>query len=96
LLQANNSISYYTGNNISSAQQTDLSPGGLRQVIMAKQAQLMQTFKNKSDMLVLIKPTDASTCGNLVDVLDEMKINNVTRYMLLDPSEAEKRLIVQN
>jgi biopolymer transport protein ExbD len=45
------------------------------------------------DFMVVIKPSDESTYKDFVDILDEMKINVVDRYALVDISEAENQLV---
>jgi biopolymer transport protein ExbD len=45
------------------------------------------------DLVVVIKPSDESTYKNAVDILDEMTINVVKRYALVDISEGEVALI---
>jgi biopolymer transport protein ExbD len=45
------------------------------------------------DFVVVIKPTAEATYKNTVDALDEMTINGVKRYALVDIAEAETQLI---
>jgi biopolymer transport protein ExbD len=45
------------------------------------------------DFVVVIKPTPEATYKNTVDALDEMTINGVKRYALVDIAEAETQLI---
>jgi len=45
------------------------------------------------DFVVVIKPGDESTYKNVVDILDEMAINVVKKYALVDISEGEAALI---
>lgn len=45
------------------------------------------------DLVVVIKPNEESTYKNVVDILDEMTINVVKRYALVDISEGENALI---
>jgi biopolymer transport protein ExbD len=45
------------------------------------------------DFVVVIKPGEESTYRNIVDILDEMAINVVKRYALVDISEGEVSLI---
>jgi len=42
---------------------------------------------------VLIKPLEATTYENTVDVLDEMSNNNIKKYAMLDVSKEEKEFI---
>lgn len=84
LLGANNTILYYEGNNKKAIQQTDYSSKGLRAVLLSKILQVKKEFGKKAEPTVLIRPLQESSYGNLVDVLDEMMINGVKKYMLLD------------
>lgn len=84
LLDGNNSILYYEGSNEKARQQTDYSRKGLRAVLLAKIKQVKTEFGLDAEPIVLIRPLAASNYGNLVDVLDEMMINGVKKYMLLD------------
>jgi biopolymer transport protein ExbD len=45
------------------------------------------------DFVVVIKPSDESTYKNALDILDEMAINVVKRYALVDISEGEAQLV---
>lgn len=84
LLDGDNSILYYEGNNDKDLHQTDYSSKGLRAVLLSKIRQVKMEFGIDAEPIVLIKPLAASSYGNLVNVLDEMMINGVKKYMLLD------------
>ena len=58
----------------------------LRNIIQTKQRQL---HEKKDEMMVLIKPSEKSRYTNIVDALDEMLINNVKRYAVVDMSADE-------
>lgn len=45
------------------------------------------------DLVVVIKPTEEATYKNTVDILDEMTINEIKRYALVDIIDVEKQLI---
>jgi len=63
----------------------------IRKVIIDK-----KRSTNPADFVVLIKPAPSSTYRNTVDMLDEMFINDVKRYALLDNLfTVEQQLITQ-
>ncbi len=90
---ANNKILYYFGNDVQHMQTTNFGNLGIRNIIQQKQQQVKQQFGNTKETIVLIKPTEQSTYQNLVNILDEMLINDVTRYMLLDVTSTEKAMV---
>lgn len=66
---------------------------GIGQVIRQKQLILdRQKSNGRQDLVVMIKPLDEAAYRNVVDVLDEMLINTVPSYSILDiePSEKEE------
>lgn len=52
-----------------------------------------QTSCRDRDFVVVIKPGDESTYKNVVDILDEMAINVVKKYALVEISEGEAQLV---
>jgi biopolymer transport protein ExbD len=48
---------------------------------------------NPEDFVVVIKPGPESTYKNTVDMLDEMTINDVKRYAMVDISDVELQLM---
>jgi biopolymer transport protein ExbD len=89
LLGANDVIYYYEG---------ELAPDGSNfKTTTFKEVRDVIINKKKStdpkDFVVVIKPNPESTYKNAVDALDEMTINDVKRYALVDISEVESQLI---
>lgn len=82
-LDGNNTISYYYGNDSLHKQTADYSASGIRKVIQEKQKEITGKHEDVSEMIVLISPKDACTYRNVVDILDEMLINDVKRYMII-------------
>jgi biopolymer transport protein ExbD len=92
MLGKENNVFYYEGQLLpdgSNFKSTSFDPAkGIRQVIIDK-----KRSTNEEDMVVVIKPTPEATYKNTVDILDEMTINEVKRFALVDISEPEMQLI---
>jgi biopolymer transport protein ExbD len=95
LLGKDNHIFYYEGildnaNASSNFKSANFGTGddGIRNVILNK-----KRSTNAEDFVVVIKPGNESTYKNVVDILDEMSINAVKRYALVDISEVEAELV---
>ncbi|SFS75833.1 ExbD/TolR family protein [Sphingobacterium wenxiniae] len=95
LLGANNEITYYRGredNPERVPQIVGYGKLGLRELLLKTQKEVL-TLTEGEDMIVLIKPGDASVTRNLVDVLDEVQNAQVKRYMITKMSETEKDMM---
>lgn len=89
MMSKNNSVFYYEGT---------LAPDGsnfkstnykeIRNIVIEK-----KRTTNSEDFVVVIKPGPESVYKNTVDMLDEMTINDVKRYAMVDISEAELALV---
>ena len=93
VLAGNNIMYCYYGTNISQMQATDYSPAGFRSILINKKNQLRKAYGTDSSMVVVIKPTENCSYKNVIDALDEMAINNVKIYFLVDADETEKTII---
>lgn len=107
LLGADNKVYWYEGIENARLDSTNYAAEGLRRVILDKKARVRQEWgdevksdakrpgqtKTLSRLTVIIKPTKASRYKNVVDVFDEMKICDVSRYMMLDISNQEEAFI---
>lgn len=89
-----NKVYYYFGEDPKSMAVTNYGADGMRKIIINKKKEVAAKYGDAQQTVVLIKPTDQSSYQNLVDVLDEMLINNVSRYMLLDVDAIEKQLAI--
>jgi len=88
LLGKNNNIFYYEGElapDASNFKSTNFKD--IRKVVMDKK-QAADT-----NLVVVIKPNDESNYKNFIDILDEMSINVVKRYAVVDISPVEDELI---
>lgn len=88
LLGKNDNVFYYEGelapdaSNFKSSNFKDI-----RDVIIRKKQAV------DSSLVVVIKPTDDCEYKNVIDILDEMSINVVKKYAMVDISDVEKQLV---
>ena len=93
LLGGNNTVFYYEGKwedalASNSIERTNYSIySGIGDLIRAKQKKL---GAGKDDLMLLIKPTKGSTYQNLVSALDEVLINDIKKYAIMEVSEEEE------
>lgn len=59
---------------------------GAGALIRAKQKALGD---RREELMLLIKPTNAATYNNIINALDEVVINGVKKYAIVDPTAAE-------
>ncbi len=89
VLYKNNAIGYYMGADVNTMRFTNYSPSGIRAVIQDIAYKIAQRFNDKSQLYTVIKPSSESSYKNVIDVLDEMLINDVKRYVLTGADEKE-------
>ena len=87
MLGDNNTVFYYEG--ILSPDASNFKSSNfkeIRDVILNK-----KKSTDPKDFMVVIKPGPLATYGNTVNILDEMSINDVSRYAMVDifPSELD-------
>jgi len=91
LLAKNDKVFYYEGelapdaSNFKSANFSDV-----REIVLNK-----KKSTDPKEFVVVIKPNAESTYKNTVDALDEMTINDVKRYALVDISDVENQLVAR-
>ena len=68
-----------------------LAINSVRQIILDKRKRT-----NLKRFFVIIKPGKDSNFQTLVNVMDEMTINDVKHYAMVDPKPAESDLMEQN
>ena len=86
-------MKYYSGDNPALMQETNYSPSGIRSVILLQAQKVAARYGNRSETVVLIKPTEDCTYENIINTLDEMTINDVQRYILMDVNKEELSFI---
>lgn len=104
LLSKNHRVYYYEGIGDDPNKAPDLkvtgfkAKDGIRDAIIAKK-KMVEGLKRsgaltaKDEMTVLIKPDTSSTYSDLVNMLDEMNINDVKVYAIIDISDVEQGFI---
>src|SRR2546423_12874133 len=100
IIPLNNEIAFYYHGELNAAVRNDfngtvnLSNNGIRNLIREKKQALIATQRFKAeDMMLIIKPSDQSNLKNIVDALDEVQINDLKHYALVDISSDEKKLL---
>lgn len=73
---------------------TDFSRTGLRERIKERQKAVAQMWGNQDELFVLIKPLPKSDYRNVVNVLDEMAVNGVKKYAIIDEFNAADSIII--
>ena len=94
LLGSGEKIIYYQGDSLHQYHSTH-SIEGIRSVIRDMRKKVKEQFQSAEETVVLIKPGDDCAYKNVVDLLDEMTINGITRYTLMDPGTDESLLLNQ-
>ena len=79
-------VYYYEGDDPTKIQATNFKD--IRGIIITK-----KRSTDPKDFVVVIKPTPDATYRNTVDILDEMSINEVKRYAMVDISPDEYQLV---
>jgi biopolymer transport protein ExbD len=101
MMGADNHIYYYEGqlksdgSNFKSASYN--GENSIRDVIMEKKKYVRSIATDpqdpEHDLVVVIKPSQFCTYKNVIDILDEMSINLVKKYALVDIFDAEEQLV---
>ena len=89
LLGKDDNVFYYEGQLDNSASNFKSSTfKEIRNVLLDKKARTPE-----KDLVVVLKPSEECTYRNVVDILDEMAINVLKRYALVDISPVEFQLV---
>jgi len=89
MMGKDNHLYYYEGklaDDASNFQSTNFKE--IRDVIIKK-----KRSTPPEDLVIVLKPNEEATYKNTVDMLDEMTINQVKRFALVDISEVENQLV---
>ncbi len=72
----------------------DYSAAGIRKYIQRRQAEVQAKWGNRDMLFVLIKPLPGANYKHVVDVLDEMMINQVKRYSIVEANTPVDSMVV--
>ena len=86
MLGKNDVIYYYEGDSAQNLKPTDFKK--IRDIVIDK-----KNRTDPKDFVVVIKPTNDATYKNTVNILDEMTIDNIHRYAMVDISPDEFKLV---
>jgi biopolymer transport protein ExbD len=95
MLGRNNQVAWYEGmgNDPSQPPRVNYTSfatrNGVGDVIRAKRKHVMEIF-GKNELMVLIKADASANYKNIVDIMDEMLINDVDRYAVVDLTPEEQ------
>jgi len=91
LLGKENHVFYYEGILKADATGTNFKSTNFKEIrdVLIQKKQNTDT----ADLVVVIKPNDECSYKNVIDILDEMSINVIKRYALVDISPDEEQLI---
>ena len=95
LLGGSNELTYYQGSSESpktNPQKVAYGKLGLGELLEKTAAEVRQKV-NGQDIIVLIKPGDASVARNIVDVVDAVQQAAIGRYMITRMNDVEKQMM---
>jgi biopolymer transport protein ExbD len=93
LMKENGVIDYFEGKEEEPLQKGTTSiyaNNSLRNLLIDKRNRILQQHNTDSNYTVLIRPSDFTTYKELIDVLDEMKITDIKKYVLLNDAVAKQ------
>jgi len=95
LLDKDDVIQYYEGDlaNHPLVKQTSFGPDGIRKILLEKRKLVKAVRGNVDETILIIKPSDASTFENFVNMMDEVAINGIKKYYVDELSVEDKKLL---
>ena len=80
----NNQIDYFEGRNESSGMTKHCSYNELRSVIQQKQREVARVLGNQNETVIIIDPDSTSSYKNFMDIMDEIQINDIRHYFVVN------------
>lgn len=87
MLTRNDSIAWYEGGIPKTKLTGHCTFSNLRSVIQQKQKKVATILGDRTETVIVIYPGDQSTYKNFVDALDEIQINDVRHYYVMNPKQ---------
>jgi biopolymer transport protein ExbD len=96
MLGEDDKIFYYEGmpGNNALVKKTSFSNDGIRNVLLQKLKAVKESKGTADDMVLIIKPGEASAFKNFVDMADEVTINNIRHYFIDEMNDADRQLLL--
>ena len=89
-----NGLFYYKGlPSNENLQHTNFTVTAIRQIINSQQQHLRQLGDKNKQLVMVIKPTDAASYQQFIDLTDEATINQVKRYYIDEVTKSELNLL---
>lgn len=85
MLTRNDSIKYFEGADQSKENSKYCTFKSLRSVIQQKQKKVASVLGSRSETIIIIYPEGEATYKNFIDVMDEIQINDIKHYYVMDP-----------
>ena len=89
IVKGDNGYYYYEGGDPNLMNAEAVSLNKVRDIIINKKRQFEKDFRSSKILVVLLKLTNNASYKDVIDALDEMTINTVGKYMILDSSPEE-------
>lgn len=83
----NNEINYFEGRNNAGSKIKHCSYAELRSVIQQKQNEVAYKLGGKDKTVIIIDPGTESSYRNFVDILDEIQINDIRHYFIVNHNQ---------
>ena len=84
--ERNNTIEYFEGESERDGAINHCTYAEIRSVIQQKQRKVERVLGNKNQTVIIIDPGTESTYKNFVDLLDEIQINDIQQYFVMNRS----------
>ena len=84
MLIRNDSIKYFDGSDPDKVINKYCTFKNLRSVIQQKQKKVDSIFGNRSETTIIIYPEDQATYKNFINTMDEIQINDIKHYFVMN------------